>query len=324
MITIELLLCPISSPIESDEALPFAISLAQAHGAQLVLCSCVSLPVFISPAANIPSEARTRMLLKDALMHCFGDQLKKLNWRIALGDAREGIGEEIVRVACESHADLIVMRSRRSRVPALLGSIAEQVSRTALCPVLITRSLGRESHVNGQARFQRILVPHDFSGASELALSYALSIAQKLKAELHLLHVVPEQEDQHSEISLPPPDGTFYREIQRLHDCVPEQIHRSLKLKAVVRSGKPYREVLTYSKQHGADLICMGALGRDFGLGALFGSNVDRVLRQADCPVLIAQPLKLALHSVNTRIFKPHLRDGRHTFDSKRSQSVSS
>jgi hypothetical protein len=35
----------------------------------------------------------------------------------------------------------------------------------------------------------------------------------------------------------------------------------------------------------------MGALGRDFGLETLFGSNADRVLRQARCPVLVARPL---------------------------------
>jgi nucleotide-binding universal stress UspA family protein len=56
----------------------------------------------------------------------------------------------------------------------------------------------------------------------------------------------------------------------------------------------PYREVLAYAREQNADLACMGALGRDFGLQALFGSNVDRVLRQAACPVLIARPLKPA------------------------------
>jgi len=41
-------------------------------------------------------------------------------------------------------------------------------------------------------------------------------------------------------------------------------------------------------------LICLGAHGAGFGMRALFGSNVDRVLRQAPCPVLVARPLKHA------------------------------
>ena len=40
------------------------------------------------------------------------------------------------------------------------------------------------------------------------------------------------------------------------------------------------------------DLISVGAHGAGFGMRALFGSNVDRVLRQASCPVLVARPLK--------------------------------
>jgi nucleotide-binding universal stress UspA family protein len=42
-----------------------------------------------------------------------------------------------------------------------------------------------------------------------------------------------------------------------------------------------------------ADLICMGVRGAGFDLRALFGSNTDRVLRQAPCPVRIARPLKV-------------------------------
>lgn len=34
----------------------------------------------------------------------------------------------------------------------------------------------------------------------------------------------------------------------------------------------------------------LGVRGADFGLRALFGSNTNRVLRQALCPVLIARP----------------------------------
>jgi hypothetical protein len=61
-----------------------------------------------------------------------------------------------------------------------------------------------------------------------------------------------------------------------------------------VRWGKVYQEVLAYAKEQQIDLICLGASGSNFSLGALFGSNVDRILREAPCPVLIARPIKLA------------------------------
>ena len=68
-------------------------------------------------------------------------------------------------------------------------------------------------------------------------------------------------------------------------------------LQNVVRWGKPYCQVLAYVREQEMDLVCMGALGKDFGLEALFGSNVDWVLRQATCPVLVARPLKPATRS---------------------------
>jgi Universal stress protein family len=52
---------------------------------------------------------------------------------------------------------------------------------------------------------------------------------------------------------------------------------------------------LLYAEEEKIDLICMGTHGAGFGMRALFGSNVDRVLRQAPCPVLIARPRKPAV-----------------------------
>jgi nucleotide-binding universal stress UspA family protein len=55
-----------------------------------------------------------------------------------------------------------------------------------------------------------------------------------------------------------------------------------------MRCGKVYEEILTYAKDHEIDLICMGISGSDWTIQKLLGSNVDRVLREAPCPVLVA------------------------------------
>ena len=61
---------------------------------------------------------------------------------------------------------------------------------------------------------------------------------------------------------------------------------------------QPYREILNYAEKNQIDLICLGAHGAGFGMRALFGSNVDRVLRQAPCPVLVTRPLKPEMSDV--------------------------
>ena len=49
---------------------------------------------------------------------------------------------------------------------------------------------------------------------------------------------------------------------------------------------------MAYAREREVDLICIGASGSDWTLGKVFGSNVNRVLRQAPCPVLVARPIK--------------------------------
>jgi nucleotide-binding universal stress UspA family protein len=145
---------------------------------------------------------------------------------------------------------------------------------------------------------QRVLVAYDFSSDSELALSYGLSLAQEYQAELHLLHVLPARSTRPDapEIAFMPlsaEDG-FCDAATRLLSVMPPETRMWCEVKQAVREGHPYREVLAYADEQNIDLICMGASGTGFGMRALFGSNADRVLRQAPCPVLITRPLRPA------------------------------
>lgn len=149
-----------------------------------------------------------------------------------------------------------------------------------------------------------MLVAYDFSSDSELALAYGLSLAQESQAEIHLLHVLPARPSR----SMSPqiafaralaesglPDASSILDTStRLRDAVPPETSVWCEVRQAIREGQPYREVLSYAEEQSIDLICMGASGAGFGMRALFGSNADRVLRQAPCPVLITRPLRPA------------------------------
>jgi nucleotide-binding universal stress UspA family protein len=141
---------------------------------------------------------------------------------------------------------------------------------------------------------KRVLVAYDFSDYSELALKYGLSIAQEHQAELHLLHVLPPRSVEEPEIAWYPIKGesAYHTAARRLQRVVPADVHLWCDVKTAVSEGHPYREILNYAEKSEIDLISVGAHGAGFGMRALFGSNVDRVLRQAPCPVLVARPLK--------------------------------
>jgi nucleotide-binding universal stress UspA family protein len=143
-----------------------------------------------------------------------------------------------------------------------------------------------------------VLVPYDFSDYSELALKYALSFAREYQAELHLIHVLPPHTQNEAEIAWYPPQGesAYHIAARRLQRAVPSDAHLGCKIQHAVSEGNPYREILSYAETNAIDLISIGAHGSGFGMRALFGSNVDRVLRQSPCPVLVARPLKPAFH----------------------------
>jgi nucleotide-binding universal stress UspA family protein len=209
----------------------------------------------------------------------------------------EDVGEQIIHTAATRGVDLIVMRSRRRpQRAALLGSTAESVCREAPCPVFVTHSDEREfiDNSNGRVNLKRVLVAYDFSDYSELALKYALSLSQEHQAELHLLHVLPPGSVNEPEITWYPqnPESAYHRAARRLQRAVPEETFLWCKIKHAVSQGQPYREILQYAEKHEIDFISLGAHGAGFGMRALFGSNVDRVLRQAPCPVLVARPLR--------------------------------
>jgi hypothetical protein len=87
-------------------------------------------------------------------------------------------------------------------------------------------------------------------------------------------------------------ESAYHTAARRLQRVVPAEVHLWCDVKTAVSEGHPYREILSYAEKNEIDLISVGAHGAGFGMRALFGSNVDRVLRQAPCPVLVARLLR--------------------------------
>ena len=280
MINIKRILCPTDLSLYSENAVRYALALARAHDAELILLHCTES---LDGKADLLDSVRQHIDAFDS--RC----------RLVVGPA-DHIDEEIMTQAQIERADLIVMRSRRRpHRAALLGSTAESVCRRAPCPVLVMHSDEREFVTDDlNVNVKRVLVAYDFSDYSELALQYGLSIAQEHQAELHLLHVLPARSVSEPEIAWYPVQGesAYHTAARRLQRVVPPDVHLWSDVKTAVGEGNPYREILNYADKNEIDLISVGAHGAGFGMRALFGSNVDRVLRQAPCPVLVARPLK--------------------------------
>ena len=295
-INLDRILCPVVPSPGIDEGLECAVALARAYDAKLFVCH------FVEDASMVTGNVRTDV--EEALKRSVSRLLDSspcstatplLDWEIIVAESLRP-AEAIVQAAKERNVDLIAMSSRRRPyAAALLGSTVETVSRTALCPVLVTRvGGGRSGNLSRGMNFGRLLVAHNFSTDSELSLRYGLSLAQEYQSDLHLLHVMNDSPTKGADISWASPDseGPYHEAARRLHQSIPEEAHLWCNVTHAVREGKPHREIFSYAVEHEIDLICIGAHGKELQLGALFGSTADRILRESPCPILVLRSLK--------------------------------
>ncbi len=126
------ILCPTDLSPESDEVLRCAIDLALAYEAKLFVCHCVGS----SPPADELRLERIKRLIEETIGYYISQVwAPALDWEsvVAIGEPADVIARE----AGEREVDLIVMRTRHRPYAAPLGSTAEMVSRTTLCPVAL-------------------------------------------------------------------------------------------------------------------------------------------------------------------------------------------
>ncbi|MCP4359203.1 MAG: universal stress protein [Chloroflexi bacterium] len=144
--------------------------------------------------------------------------------------------------------------------------------------------------------FQNLLVPLDGSQFGELALTYALSLAQKYAAHIILLHVVPsiweaemraevpESEDIALEIETE--DATDY-----LHQKEALLRNDGFQVTAVILKGEPVHiMILKAIETENADTIIMSTHGFTGVRRLMFGNIAEKVINKATVPVLLIRP----------------------------------
>ncbi len=137
-------------------------------------------------------------------------------------------------------------------------------------------------------RLQEILVPVDFSTASDSALHYGQAMAETFHARLHVLHVL---EDSVLYGGLDPVPAGVRIELERsarenLSKMLPADMVRSLRAEMVLKIGSPFVEIVRYAKEQSIDLVVLGTHGHGPIAHMLMGSVAERVVRKAPCPVL--------------------------------------
>jgi len=133
----------------------------------------------------------------------------------------------------------------------------------------------------------KILVPIDFSDQSMRALCEALNLAKIKKSDVVLLSVIKEQSIMHSLFLDDKSDELKIKVKEKLDAIVlgysPEY---NVDIDSMVSKGKIYEQINEVADLISADLIVMGTNGSQGSSSKIIGSNAEKVVRLAKCPVI--------------------------------------
>ena len=137
-------------------------------------------------------------------------------------------------------------------------------------------------------RFKKILIPVDLGQASSWreALPTAIDQAQHAGGELHIVTVVPDEPPQLAWLPEDYSAKMIANANAQLAKLVESEIPEQMSAQAHVRQGTIYSEIVKLAGEIDSDLIVMVSHRpelKDF----LLGPNAARVVRHAQCPVLV-------------------------------------
>lgn len=143
-------------------------------------------------------------------------------------------------------------------------------------------------------KINKILVPVDFSPASENAFSYALELAKKFGASVTVLHVFHIPSMMHAGAAI---DEKIKMEMQqeiqlRLKALLRKYEDASKGIRCVAKEAYGYfiEEVKEQIAEERNDLIVLGTEGAT-GLKKIMGSNAYALMDECTCPVLAIPPV---------------------------------
>ena len=145
---------------------------------------------------------------------------------------------------------------------------------------------------------KNVLVPIDFSDYSKSALKYAVNFCKNNNAEMTLIYVVEPviypPDFSMGQIAIPSVNTEWdERAKQELDKLAKEQIPEGVSVKTIIKTGKPFIEIIETASELDVDLIIIATHGRTGVEHILFGSTAEKVVRKAPCPVLtLREPVK--------------------------------
>ncbi|MFH0882846.1 MAG: universal stress protein [bacterium] len=280
----------------SNRALDHALVLAHRFKATLVM-----LHVEV-PYATDPNNPRFEFPKLEELFQAIREQVeKRLNspeQPVVTGDIEivhdvkraVSAAPEILQYAEVQEIDMIVMgtHGRTGLGHFLLGSTAERVVHGAKIPVLTIRH-GEDLLLAHQGKYERVLVPTDFSVSSRNALKAGAELADKFGGKLLVVHVVEPVLSPQNLFAGDPSPIIIDNELSLRSQAAFDDFAEGLVPKDTVinlRAGSSHKEIIAEAKEKKADLVVMADQGWSAVERWLLGGTTEKVIRRSPVPVL--------------------------------------
>ncbi len=289
--TFRKILCPIDFSPGSQQAMRAAVRLAHEAEAELVLVHAWYVqPIAFAGEYTFPADVVRQMSddakhgLEVASREATSLGAKRVSAKLVIGPP----WSTIVGMLEDATFDLVVLgtHGRTGLARILLGSVAEMVVRHAPCSVLAVRPDGEVK------AFTNILCPVDFSESSQQAVDLAADVVTPGGAGITLLHVI----ELPVAYTVEAPPVEFARDLDKRAAKSLDEWAVRLRARVAVpvttrtRSGRPGAQTLAVlGDDPKIDLVVMGSHCRTGLTRVLLGSVVEKVVRHARCPVLVAR-----------------------------------
>ncbi|HHP7241419.1 MAG TPA: universal stress protein [Cyclobacteriaceae bacterium] len=228
-------------------------------------------------------EERKKQMKSNVQKYTFPDGIE-INYEVRQGQATK----RIMKFASQEDVDLIILGRKPSK---LAGVLVNRLARRAGCSLLI------KPH-NTKIKFDKVLVPIDFSDYSKKAVEVALMMAKNNNPSMEII----------AQNVCQVPSGYHYtgKSFEEFGDIMKENARRDCErfLKRIDTNGYNVRPQLTLDRDddvigsiyqkasdENVDMVIVGALGRTATTAIFIGSKAERLIQlETDIPVFVIRP----------------------------------
>lgn len=310
MTTYSRIILPLDESGVSEQAIPFARSLALSLSLPMTLVEAVepdspAITQSLNSGRRWMEPARQRHARAQEYLEVIAARLEEDGIRTDAATPNLEPASGIVDVASRDKDSLIVMAShgRTGIARWWMGSVADKVLQMANNPVLVIRA--SQGITPGAGRLPtRLVVPLDGSDMAELALPHVAYLAGRLRIPVTLLQATPTEEEYFryaaAGAGISPPAAPSSPSISELVQSIKVETQGYLEdrvsllkeqgvadLDVELAQGNPAEAIVDRVASDEGSIVVMTTHGRSGVSRMMLGSVAERVVRQSSCPVLL-------------------------------------